>query len=280
MIPFLAARFLLGGGGVARFLGRFALRQVFGAALGGNDGDDVHRAILEGVRQTVASLRVRVDNRGSLRYLNDIQRRKIPRVTAIALTRTAKELQKILEDEVRRVFNQPTPWVAKGTFVKPATKQTLTATVGFKDRQSLYVKEHVTGGRRNQKPYEKALSGLGVLPSGFKAIPGVGMRLDSHGNPNRAQLKEVFGALRTGMGQYGRRGKSTYLVGYFVIQPGNASHLPPGIWRRVNNRTIVPVLVFVPGAAYEKRLDLKAIAAEHAQTIFNREFSRAWAQYQ
>lgn len=231
------------------------------------------------VRGVMKSFRVTVDSRATLAHLNDVQRRKIPFCTAVALTRTGKELQKILEAEVRRVFHQPTPWVAKGTFVKPATKQSLTATVGFKDRQSLYIKEHVTSGRRGQKPFERALSGLGVLPSGFKAIPGAGMKLDSRGNPNRAQLREVFGALRSGLGRYGKRGKNIYRVDYFAIHPDSPSHLPPGLYKRINNRAIVPVLVFVPDAGYEKRLDLEALAAKHAQGIFNREFERAWAQY-
>lgn len=257
----------------------FMARALIHKMRSNSQEDDIRAEARRIIRDVVRSIHVKVDTGPSLRHLNDLQHRKIPTITAIALTRTAKELQKVLEVEMRRVFHQPTPWVSRGTFVKPATKQNLAATVGFKDRQSLYVKEHVTSGRRGQKPFEKAMAGMGILPSGFKAIPGAGMKLDSRGNPNRAQIKEIFGSLKSRMSRYGVRGKSTYLVGYFDIQPGNPSRLQPGIYKRINSRAIVPVMVFVPAAAYEKRLDMQGIAAKHAQGIFNREFQKAWAQY-
>lgn len=278
-LPALAALGRAAAGGATGFSRIARIGWRVRLLTGGNDEEEQLLAAKRIAMDVVRSIRVTVDNRASLRHLDNVQRRKIPLCAAIALTRTAKELQKLLEAEVRRVFHRPTQWVARGTFTRPATKSNLTAVVGFKDKQSLYVKEHVTGGRRNQKPFERALSGLGVLPSGFKAIPGGGMKLDGNGNPNRAQLKEVLGALRSGIGRYGKRGKNVYHVGYFVVQEGNPSSLPAGIWRRINNRAISPVFLFVSAAAYEKRLDLKALAAKHAQPIFNREFERAWAQY-
>lgn len=212
------------------------------------------------------------------RHLTSVQK-QARFAAARTLTSLGKLVEKELQGEMAGKFDRPTPWVAKGTFVKPATKQTLVAVIGMRPRQAMYVKEHFGGGHRGQKPYEKALAALGVIPSGYKAIPGAGMKLDSRGNPNRAQLKEVFGSLKSGMGRYGKRGKTIYRVGYFVIQPGNVSRLQPGVYKRINNRAITPALVFVSSAGYRKRLDLARIAmdvvAKDFNVIFAAEFNKA-----
>jgi len=223
-------------------------------------------------------IRVTVDSAAVMRRLNaGIKQARY--AAAVAITKTGKAVEKRLQTDMQQQFDRPTPWVAKGTFVKPATKQTLAAVIGMRPRQAMYVKEHFGGGHRGQKPYEKALAALGVIPSGYKAIPGAGMKLDSRGNPNRAQLKEVLGSLKSGMGRYGKRGKTIYRVGYFVIQPGNVSRLQPGVYKRINNRAITPALVFVSSAGYRKRLDLARIArdvvAKDFNVIFAAEFNKA-----
>jgi hypothetical protein len=223
-------------------------------------------------------IKIVVDTRSTLRHLEK-QQKQVRYAAAVAITKTGKAVEKQLQTEMQQQFDRPTPWVAKGTFTRPATKANLTAVVGMKDRQALYTKEHFISGRRGMKPYEVVLRGLGVLPDSYRTVPGAGLKLDARGNPSRAQLREIIGSLKSRMGRFGKRGKSTYLVGYFVIQPGDASHLAPGIWRRVNNRAITPVLIFVSAATYRKRLDLKRLAqqvvAKEFRVIFAAEFNKA-----
>jgi len=196
---------------------------------------------------------------------------------AVALTRTAQKGEKRLQSELQKTLDNPTPWVAKGTFVKSATKATLTSRFGVRDRQSLYVREHFTAGRRGQKPYERVLRGLGVLPEGYRTVPGSGLKLDARGNPNRTQLREILGSIKTRMAVARGRGKRTKLVGYFAVMPGSKSHLQPGIYWR-SAREIKPVLIFVNEAGYRKVMDLVKLAEKLVADEFEMEFKAAFDQ--
>lgn len=235
------------------------------------------RAVVSGAIATVASVRVTVDDRAARGYLANAEK-LVRYATAVALTRTAKELEFRLQRELQQVFNNPTPWIAsKSTYIKPATKQNLTAVVGVKDRQVLYLKEHFNAGARGQKPYERILRGLGVLPPGYVTTPGSGLKLDGRGNPNRAQLSEILGSVKTKMAVAKGRGKRMGMVYYFAIVPGMKSHLRPGIYLRRGSE-IKPMLMFVQSADYRRRIDLQAFADQWAGKIFEREFSLAFEQ--
>jgi hypothetical protein len=213
--------------------------------------------------------------------LNDLQRKQLPYATAVALSKTAQSVEKKLKREMAGEFDKPTPYTLKSTFVSPAKKANLEAIVGLKDKgtrvpPAVLLKEHFTGGVRGNKPFEKALAGIGALPSGWRAIPGAGMPLDSYGNPRRNVLREIFGALKTRTKVFKGRGKRVQLVGYFLIPVGSASHLGPGIYLQ-KNRTIQPMFVFVKSAGYRKVIDLPRIATETVNKEFNREFSTAFA---
>lgn len=254
------ARGLSGAGQVARVL----LRKF----LSGDD-DERRREILRGVMRTVASMRVHVDTRQSVAYLNDLQRRKIPRMTAIALTRTAKELQKILEAEVTRVFDRPVAYTKRAFATRPATTGNLTAEVFIKTNQARYLAPQVTGGRRRPKRSEQKFTQDADSP-GMYWVPGEGIRLNAHGNISLAQVLKIAQSLR--------KAKRDVFMG----QPNPS--LPYGIWERLPRKRgmgggIKPLLVQVRPPNYTKRLDMEGIAKRHAQEIFNREFAKAWAQY-
>lgn len=192
---------------------------------------------------------------------------------AVALSRTGKAVEKRLQADMQQSLNNPAPWVAKGTFTKSATKADLTATVGMRDRQALYVKEHFLAGMRGQKPYEKALASMGVLPRGYKAVPGAGLKLDARGIPNRTQLKEIFGALSSRMQVYKGRGKRVQATGYFVVPVGSRSRLHQGVWWR-SGRAVKPMLIFVQAASYRKVMDLPKSTAE----VVNQDFARLFGE--
>jgi len=197
---------------------------------------------------------------------------------AVALTRTAQSVEKRLQADMAGEFDKPSPWIVKrGTYMKRAEKATLMAEVGVRERQSLYVKEHFLAGLRGQKPYEKALTGMGALPSGYRAIPGAGLKLDSRGTPNRKQLSEVFGSLASRMQVYKGRGKRTQLVGYFVVPVGASKRLAAGVWWR-SGRVVKPILIFVRQAGYRKVLDLPKSASEVVNAEFARLFDAAMDQ--
>jgi len=201
---------------------------------------------------------------------------------AVALTRTAKEVEKRLVKDMLGTFDRPSPFTQRGTFSRGATKSKLEAVAGLKDKgmrvpPAMLLKEHFSGGMRGSKPMEKALAGMGALPSGWRAIPGQGMQLDAYGNPKRAQVREILGALKSRMKTYKGRGKRMALVGYFVIPPGANSHLHPGVWWQ-SGRSIKPMFVFVQAAGYRKVLDLPRSAAEVVNREFTKQFEIAFEQ--
>ena len=235
------------------------------------------------------------DNAAELsRHLSATAREQVPFATALALTRTAKTLERSMQMELGRVFDNPTPFVARGTFSTSAKKRELTATVGMRDRTgagragpAMYVKESFSGGTRNLKPFERALKKLGALPEGYKAVPGDYLKTDRYGSPDRKTLAEIIGALSSGFSVHAGRGKRASLVGYFVVMPGaagRAAHFKyPGIFRRVqrgDERAVQCVFVFQTAASYDKRLDLPVLARAVVTRDFENHFKAALAQAQ
>ena len=218
--------------------------------------------------------------------MDDVARRQVPFATAQALTRTAKSVQGALERELVSVFDRPTPWVARGTFVAPATKQNLTAETGMKDKgnrtPARYTQEHFSGGTRGLKAFELVMQQRGILPQGMRAIPGAGIKADRYGNPNRAAIKEVIEQASRGVRVWTGKGKRQSLTGYFVVtkpeQDPRTKHLIPGIYRRIQkgaDNALIPVFVFVDQAQYGKVIDLQAIASKTVRAVFEREFAAA-----
>lgn len=233
-------------------------------------------------------IRVQIRGADSVRAMLAAGAKQARYATAVALTRTAKDVQADLQSAMKSALPGASPYTLRGQFVQPATRDKLAARVGMKDQKpsrgtapATLVREHFSGGARGNKPMEVAMSARGVLPRGWHVVPGPGMPLDAYGNPRRAAVAEVLGALRSGVAIHGRRGKTAVVKGYFVVPPGGtgrAAHLAPGIWRRVNNRAISPVFLFISGTSYRKRLDLDAIARKVVATRFDQHFAAAYRQ--
>ena len=195
---------------------------------------------------------------------------------SVALTSTAWQVNKRLKSDMQSQFDNPSPWIIRGTALEKATKAKLQSTVSIREPQSRYVKEHFQSGFRGQKPYERVLSSMGILPSGWRAVPGAGLKLDSRGIPNRTQLREMIGSVSTRMQTYKGKGKRMQTIGYFAVRVGTQSHLRPGIYLR-SARAIRPMLIFVQSAGYDQILDLEKIGRETVRAYFQREFDTAFA---
>lgn len=218
------------------------------------------------VKRLIGSIRIDVQSGPALRMLNDLQRRKIPTATAIALTRTAKELQRILEREVDQVFDRPVAFTKRAFAIKPATRSNLQAEVFIKRKQAQYLLPQIAGGRRTPKRFEERFSSETSAPGSFW-VAGQGTRLNASGNISLATVKRIATKLKKE-----RRD-------IFFGQPSPS--LPFGLWERTGKRAgagLKPILIQIQAPTYRKRLDLRAIANRHAQRIFNREFARAWRE--
>jgi hypothetical protein len=212
---------------------------------------------------------------------------------AVALTRTGQRVAAELRTEMARVLPGASPYSAKSQFSTRATPAKMESIVGIKDKKpaggtapSMLLKEHFGGGERGNKPMEKALHSILGLGARWLVIPGAGMPVDRYGNPKRAAVAEVLGALKSGQRVYRGRGKRMAALAYFVAAPGNTrtAHLSPGIYRRIERggtSSLIPVFLFIQRATYRKVLDLPRIARRvvdsEFESIFATEYEKALA---
>jgi hypothetical protein len=228
-----------------------------------------------------------------VRGLGDLRSNSLPFALAKTLTNVATIAKENTVNEMRNVFDRPTPYTLNSLTIKVATKQNLQSKVQLKDNtlignQNHYLNPEVTGGLRAFKPFEKRLFRRGVLPHGYYTVPASGADFDAFGNMNRGQITQILSFFDSfseagfggNMGAAGRtrlsRGTARrYGIAYFAIQPGGNSRLHPGIYKRINSNfgsAIKPVLLFVRNVTYRKRLDIQRIADKTYSQNFNRIF--------
>lgn len=228
------------------------------------------------------------NNFPSVKRLLGEQQRQMPFAVALALTRTAQDVRKAEQAEMRSVFDRPTPFTLNALFVKPATKVTLTAEVWVKDseRPKHYLLPQISGGDRALKRFEQLLVQRGVMRAGERAVPGGGATRDSYGNVSRGQIVKILSQLQafnlagaTANASTAKRSKTKRAREAYFVSTGVGTHpfggrswskgrmkqtLPRGVWVRkphgVLGSTVSPVLLFVNKATYRKRFKFEEVA--------------------
>lgn len=224
-------------------------------------------------------IRIKVDTRDVERALQQLGR-KAPAALADALTKAAYSARKAVQGEMKTVFDRPTPFTLNSMYVSRATPTRLEAKVDFKDleaksvatNRSHYLTVETFGGVRPLKQFEAALQRVGAMPEGWRAVPGPGAELDSFGNMKRGQITQIMSWLgafkevgfqanitdksrkRAMKGTRSRRG-----FAYFAVtgRDPRTRHLAPGVYRKTRTAwgwAIKPIVLFVPGARYARRL--------------------------
>jgi len=232
-------------------------------------------------------------------WLDDIQKQQVPFALARALTQTAKLVQESEYHEIRDVFDRPTPYTLNSIFTKPATKQTLTATVGLKEDSSKglpptkYLAAEIKGGGRALKRVERALEVVGALPAGFWIVPGSGAKIDAYGNWDRGEIVRVLSYFKAypeagyksnitdARKKRLERGTKTKIgYAYFVGRPADGK-LPFGIWQRFHlghGSAIKPIALFISGPRYEAIFDFEFVARTTVERDFPRVFGESLRQ--
>lgn len=210
--------------------------------------------------------------------------------TAVALTKTAKAVEKEIIREIPRVFNRPTPYTLRSTYVTPATKARLSAEVKIKDHAVKgnpairFLSPGIHGGGRSLKGFERLLQRAGVMPDGWYAVPGSAVKLDAYGNVTGATLVKILSALRASsdslQNRTGSKRSKRKAATYFVALPGRTQtrHLHPGIYRRQGayGADIAPMFLFTKRRPqYRKRLRFYEIAERVTLMRFPMELRRA-----
>ena len=120
--------------------------------------------------------------------IRGIAQKQVRFATARALTDVARQAQQDVQAEMRKVFDNPTPWVLRGVRTRSADKTNLAAQVliestgGKGVAPSKILAAEIEGGARRQKRFERALQAKGMMPGGYVAVPAAGAPLDGNGN--------------------------------------------------------------------------------------------------
>lgn len=217
-----------------------------------------------------------------------------------ALNNAAYGVNKQVKAEMQGAFQGgATAYALRAFSIDRASKEKLEATVMLRTDanggtpHSKTLAHLFTGGSRQWKKFEGLIRASGYMPSGTIAVPGKAMRLDSRGNMSRAQLTEIFGALRNGMQVVRTAGRSKQVkaVGYFVLSKRHG-RLPPGIYKRVTTggwvsggsqtsaSGVQPMVMFVRMGTWRKYIDLDSIARQQLSGFvadFNAQLRQALA---
>lgn len=257
----------------------------------------------------VISVKVNID--GAIKALGRLEKQQ--RVaTMIALTKTAKHAQKMMQDEFKQRFDRPTPTVMKSLFVEPARKDKLAARMYLKDKplggknrrsMSEILEHHFVGGGRQHKQLEDVLRQYGYLEQGEVIVPGAAAKMDRYGNMSRGQITQILsqiGLVRAGFdssptaSKRSRRNVARAGVIFWSGGPMSArrklvdrasgiaygysgtgaTNLPKGAWMRAG-RSVKPLMIVVKGASYRRRFDFLRTGQAAVDRHFSAEFYAA-----
>lgn len=225
--------------------------------------------------------------------LKDFSQRRLNAAVATALTRTAREVEKVFTKSIASNIDRPVKRTSESVFVKPATANSLVAEVGLKNRMqgtspSQYLPQHEFAGSRLLKKFEQALIKSGAMPQGYFVVPGRSAVLDAYGNVSRGQITHVITQLgadyspgyqqtiskstKKRMGTAQKHGRK-----YVSVHPINARKfkVSPGIYELQPDGSRKAVFLFKSSVNYKKRLNLIGDGEKTAKQIFDAEFEKA-----
>lgn len=237
-----------------------------------------------------------------------------PKILANAANETGYYVLNKYKQQMREIFDRPTPFTINSMYLQKATPSNLEATVQWRDfagkgtSAGKYLKPDVEGGTRPLKRFEVSLQQAGLMPRGYFAIPSDKCPLDSFGNVSLGLYTAILSYLRASndpmqnrrMDRYKRMGASKFVkqfvktamnseqvarreakskakkAKYFTIQPGQST-LAPGIWQRSQSGVITQLFFFSTKAAYKSIFAFNQIGSDAAQSKFPSKLDEAIA---
>ncbi|SFI31206.1 hypothetical protein [Nitrosomonas sp. Nm34] len=246
------------------------------------------------------------------RDLNQVAQKQVPFAIRLTVNKLAENAKKNFDMKELPRIDRPTRYAANMMRVQYATKTDLTSTIRVKTKSMTTkrggfapdeVLRHLfEGGRRINKGFEKLMQQKGMMPNGWFAVPGEGVRLDQYGNIPRTLLTQLLAYFRAfqesgfranmtdkGKKAFERRAARDHfaaaqLTRFFTIQPGDRSKLHPGIWSKSGffaggkiriSRTPKPILMFVNAAHYQRMFNLPEVVERIVNRDLNLEFNKA-----
>ncbi|MDP2643711.1 MAG: hypothetical protein Q8P24_02110 [Desulfobacterales bacterium] len=222
------------------------------------------------------------------KLLSELEKNQFPFAYAKSLTLVAKTVRSGEYEEMKRVFDRPTPYTLNSLFVDPATKTMPASRVWLKwgtlQRTQHHLEPQIFGGGRHHKNFEKALYKVGALPRDMYIVPARKLKLDWYGNIPASTIIKMLSWFRafSEVGYLANRAakvKQKKGYSYFAVKSGGGK-LRPGIWAR-SKKGVEPVFMFVRAPKYKKRFDFFGeggkIFKREWRPIFNKAMTDALA---
>ena len=208
--------------------------------------------------------------------------KKVNQAMAGAITLTAVNVKDRLVQEMKTVFDRPTPWALRSMYATKAAPNRLFARVWLKDDFGLggpsaayYIEPHISGGRRSAKGFEQTLrhGNRNVLGPDRFAMPGAEARLDRYGNMSRGQIIQILSQLnlqRTAGFDRGISNDPKKRKAAIKRAGGRFFHAviggTEGIWQReFGGNRVKPILIFTKAPQYKRRLEFQKVADVEAR---------------
>ncbi len=178
-----------------------------------------------------------------------------------AVFNTLQDARKEEINEMKEIFDRPTPFILRGLKVKV---QGLEGDMGFETfpvgrSPSDIIAVHVEGGDRPMKRSEKYLRSYW--------IPGAGATVNQYGNVPGTLMSQILSYLgkfpevgyKANITARSRKRKGGRLRTFFVVGPGNPG-LHAGVWERKAGGKVKPILIFINNPKYGKRFRFYDVA--------------------
>ncbi len=207
--------------------------------------------------------------------LSDLEKAEVPFATARALTDVAFKVREAEQDEMRRVFKNPTEWTLNGLVVEKAEKNGRPARVFFEDTAAGgtpsgdYLRPQIEGGPRGHTPFESRLIRSGRLQSSEFLVPARYAERNSAGDLNPGQVTKILsdlGTVETAITSPGGRNRGARKVESYQLLR-NLGSLPSGIYR-VDGAKRLLVFAIVRQPIYAARFEFQRVAQETLQREF------------
>ena len=252
---------------------------------------------------------IKLEGFDALKSSISVSTAKLNKCARLAISKTANAIRDAEKIEMERVFDRPTRWTLGAMIVRETGN--LSVQVGIMDpktgrmnngssdgdtgtgywkRAESYLGTQIDGGQRKVKAMEKALQAYGLLPQGWFTVPGAGAEIDSYGNMNVGQIRQILSYFQTAERWSGstqnmsqkrkdklRKG-SKKKVGfeYVVIFPDKRRNMKqPGIYQRFffgHGRSIKPILIYINKANYKPRFNFESVASNTADQVLQPTF--------
>lgn len=219
--------------------------------------------------------------------------RTIEKVVVAAITETVNDIHRRQVDEMKVVFDRPTPWLQKGLIkALPYGKdrqlggrrlgQTIENSGTYFEEFPVgrspndVVRPHVFGGKRPYKANEKRLMGIGALKDDKIAVMSYSAPKNGYGNiPGSlyARMLADLGTIPTAQAAKRRKGKSAK---FFIVKREDGLEF---VAERVGD-TIRPMLMFFNWKkGYKETYKFRKVGKEQLAYSLPRHFDRILARY-